>query len=96
MAVHHGGAGTTTAAARAGCGQLIVPKLYDQYYWLHRVQQLGIGVGLSPENLSVSAVTSAVRECMQPAIAGCARSLANWIKLREAHRAAARLLGEFG
>jgi UDP:flavonoid glycosyltransferase YjiC (YdhE family) len=73
-----------------------VPKLYDQYYWSHRVQQLGIGVGLSLENLTVSAITSALRECMQPAIAGGARSLANRIKLREAHGAAARLLEEFG
>jgi vancomycin aglycone glucosyltransferase len=96
VALHHGGAGTTTAAARAGCGQVIVPKLYDQYYWSHRVQQLGIGVGLSLENLTVSAITSALRECMQPAIAGGARSLANRIKLREAHGAAARLLEEFG
>jgi len=43
--VHHGGAGTTTAAALAGVPQVIVPHLYDQFYWAHRIQQLGIGVG---------------------------------------------------
>ena len=42
--VHHGGAGTTTAAARAGRAQVIIPHNYDQFYWAHRVQELGVGV----------------------------------------------------
>ena len=37
--VHHGGAGTTTSAARAGVPQLVVPHLVDQFYW-----QIGCGV----------------------------------------------------
>jgi vancomycin aglycone glucosyltransferase len=41
--VHHGGAGTTTAAARAGTPQLVVPLLGDQSYWASRVTALGIG-----------------------------------------------------
>ncbi|MDJ0785352.1 MAG: glycosyltransferase [Myxococcota bacterium] len=39
--VHHGGAGTTTTAARAGVPQLIVPHLLDQYWFAHRMWQLG-------------------------------------------------------
>jgi len=35
--VHHGGAGTTTAVARAGVPQVVLPHLLDQYYWAHRV-----------------------------------------------------------
>jgi vancomycin aglycone glucosyltransferase len=42
-AVHHGGAGTTTAAARAGIPQVIVPHMLDQFYWAHRVAALGLG-----------------------------------------------------
>jgi sterol 3beta-glucosyltransferase len=42
-AVHHGGAGTTTTAARAGVPQILVPHLLDQHYWAQRVQLLGIG-----------------------------------------------------
>ena len=42
-AVHHGGAGTVMAAARAGIPQAVVPHLLDQYYWGQRVQKLGIG-----------------------------------------------------
>ncbi len=41
--VHHGGAGTTTAAARAGVPQIVLPHLLDQHYWAHRVQTLGLG-----------------------------------------------------
>jgi len=41
--VHHGGAGTTTTAARAGVPQIVVPHLLDQHYWAQRVQLLGIG-----------------------------------------------------
>src|SRR5262245_44404582 len=41
--VHHGGAGTTHAAARAGVPQLLMPHLLDQFYWAHRVAVTGIG-----------------------------------------------------
>jgi vancomycin aglycone glucosyltransferase len=41
--VHHGGAGTTTAAALAAVPQVVVPHLYDQYYFADRVEALGIG-----------------------------------------------------
>jgi vancomycin aglycone glucosyltransferase len=41
--VHHGGAGTTVAAARAGVPQVIQPMFSDQFYWAERVRALGIG-----------------------------------------------------
>lgn len=41
--VHHGGAGTTHTAARAGVPQVVVPHLVDQYYWAYRVRELGVG-----------------------------------------------------
>jgi vancomycin aglycone glucosyltransferase len=39
--VHHGGAGTTHSAARAGVPQLVVPHLLDQFYFARRVHELG-------------------------------------------------------
>lgn len=42
--VHHGGAGTTTNAVRAGTPQVVVPHLADQTYWGRRVERLGLGV----------------------------------------------------
>jgi vancomycin aglycone glucosyltransferase len=52
-ALHHGGAGTTTAAARAGVPQVLLPHILDQYYWAHRVEVLGLG----PRALPIERVT---------------------------------------
>ncbi|GHH50592.1 glycosyltransferase [Lentzea cavernae] len=41
--VHHGGAGTTTTAAAAGRPQVVLPHMYDQYYWGSQVERLNIG-----------------------------------------------------
>ena len=35
--IHHGGAGTTATAARAGVPQVIVPHMTDQFYWANRI-----------------------------------------------------------
>jgi len=43
--IHHGGAGTTHSAARSGRPQMVVPLLLDQFYWSHRVSELGLGPG---------------------------------------------------
>lgn len=41
--VHHGGAGTTAAAIRAGVPSTVVSHMADQPYWGRRVHELGIG-----------------------------------------------------
>lgn len=51
VAVHHGGAGTTTAVARAGVPQVVLPHILDQYYWAHRVERLGLGARSVPVDL---------------------------------------------
>ena len=43
LIVHHGGAGTTHTAARAGVPQVVVPHLLDQFYWAEVVRQHGLG-----------------------------------------------------
>jgi vancomycin aglycone glucosyltransferase len=53
-AVHHGGAGTTTAALRAGVPQVLLPHILDQYYWAHRVEVMGLG----PPALPIELVTT--------------------------------------
>jgi UDP:flavonoid glycosyltransferase YjiC (YdhE family) len=40
---HHGGAGTTHSASRAGVPQIIVPHVLDQFYFARRIQALGVG-----------------------------------------------------
>jgi sterol 3beta-glucosyltransferase len=41
--VHHGGAGTTGAALRAGTPAVVVPFTMDQPFWGARVEVLGVG-----------------------------------------------------
>ncbi|HEX8826023.1 MAG TPA: glycosyltransferase [Archangium sp.] len=41
--VHHGGAGTTAASARAGIPQLLVPHAFDQFMFARHVHQRGLG-----------------------------------------------------
>lgn len=40
--IHHGGAGTTAVAARAGIPQIVVPHVTDQFFWAHRLERLGL------------------------------------------------------
>jgi UDP:flavonoid glycosyltransferase YjiC (YdhE family) len=52
--VHHGGAGTTHSAARAGVPQIVLPHVLDQFYFARRVEDLGIGPpGLVRRKLTV-------------------------------------------
>eukprot|EP00931_Biecheleriopsis_adriatica_P085960 TRINITY_DN60705_c0_g1_i1.p1 TRINITY_DN60705_c0_g1~~TRINITY_DN60705_c0_g1_i1.p1 ORF type:complete len:543 (+),score=111.47 TRINITY_DN60705_c0_g1_i1:221-1630(+) len=46
-ALHHGGAGTTGAVARAGIPTAIAPFAWDQPFWAERMEHLGVGVALS-------------------------------------------------
>ncbi len=95
--VQHGGAGTTTAAARAGRAQVVIPHNYDQFYWAHRVQQLGVGVsGPTRDDLTLDALVQALRQCLQPKVASRAQALAGCIELHGARLAAGRLTNEFG
>jgi sterol 3beta-glucosyltransferase len=48
-AAHHGGAGTTAAALRAGVPQLLLPLAIDQFFWAERVAALGLGPAPLPQ-----------------------------------------------
>jgi UDP:flavonoid glycosyltransferase YjiC (YdhE family) len=43
LAVHHGGAGTSARAARAGIPQVILPHVLDQFPWSARIVECGLG-----------------------------------------------------
>jgi UDP:flavonoid glycosyltransferase YjiC (YdhE family) len=60
--IHHGGAGTTTTAARAGAPQIVVPHVLDQFHWARRVHMRGIGPPpLSRRRLSAEPLAQAIR-----------------------------------
>lgn len=66
-AVHHGGAGTTAAALRAGIPAVVCPFFGDQPYWGGRVAAIGAGPDplpikrLDPESLT-ERITRTVRD----------------------------------
>lgn len=78
-AVHHGGAGTATTAARAGVPQVVVPQVYDQPYWANRVERLGIGIAHPPGAPTATSLTTALNHALTPETRGQARTLAEQI-----------------
>lgn len=65
--VHHGGAGTTWGAARAGVPQVVVPHLLDQYFWADRLRRIGVsGNAIPRRELSSENLVRSLREAMDP------------------------------
>lgn len=90
--VHHGGAGTTTSAARAGRPQVVVPHLYDQFYWAHRVERLGFGVDVGKvTHLRIERLVAALRRCLNRPLIERAQAVSARIETAGACLAAERL-----
>ena len=90
--VHHGGAGTTTAAARAGAPQVVVPQVADQPYWAHRVADLGIGAAHDGPVPTVESLSAALRTALAPETRERAAAVAGTIRTDGATVAAKLLL----
>ena len=62
MVIHHGGAGTTTTAARAGVPQILAPHVLDQFYWARRIQDMGLGpAALDRRRLGAAQIADRIR-----------------------------------
>ena len=73
-AVHHGGAGTVAAVARAGLVQLVMPVAWDQPWWGEHLEQLQVGIKLPMiAQASVEQLTEALQR--SSALAGKAAEL---------------------
>src|SRR5690606_13702280 len=60
-AIHHGGAGTTHAVARAGIPSIIVPFLADQPFWAAQLHRIGIAPApLHRDRLTSGKIQSAI------------------------------------
>jgi sterol 3beta-glucosyltransferase len=60
--VHHGGAGTTAAALRAGRPSVVCPFVADQPFWGARVAALGVGPEPIPQRkLTAGNLADAIR-----------------------------------
>jgi vancomycin aglycone glucosyltransferase len=89
--VHHGGAGTTAAAARAGVPQVVTPMFGDQFYWAGRVVALGLGAAVSHSSMTPESLTGALRKALTSAVIGRAHTFAGEIRSDGARVAARRL-----
>lgn len=94
--VHHGGAGTTATAARAGVPQVITPMFGDQFYWASRIVDLGVGATTGYSTMTEASLTGALREALDPAVAVRARTLAGTVRWDGAAVAARQLEVEYG
>jgi sterol 3beta-glucosyltransferase len=63
--VHHGGAGTTAAALRAGVPSVAVPFHGDQPFWARLTEKLGVGTKPIPRRkLTVPRLAAAIEEAL--------------------------------
>jgi vancomycin aglycone glucosyltransferase len=89
--VHHGGAGTTLAAAGAGVPQVVVPMFSDQPFWASRVRDLGLGTSIPFAELTSETLAAALHAAGSAAIAEQAALITTRIVLDGAAVAARRL-----
>ncbi len=75
--IHHGGAGTTAAAFRAGVPSIICPFIGDQPFWARRAHQLGVAPPPLPRSkLTAEGLAVSIRDAVSnPAMRAKAKDL---------------------
>ena len=91
--VHHGGAGTTAAALRAGVPNVAVTFNFDQPFWGKRIHALGCGPPhIRHRELSVDRLAAAITAMNELEVRERARSLGDRIRAEDGPTRAARFL----
>lgn len=63
--IHHGGAGTTAAALRAGVPSVIVPHIADQFFWGDLLAKRGLAAAPVPhKQLNTECLASAIQQAL--------------------------------
>ncbi|MCC6587039.1 MAG: glycosyltransferase family 1 protein [Bryobacterales bacterium] len=95
VAVHHGGAGVTGAALRAGLPSVVVPVFADQPFWAERVFRLGAGPRPIPAGrLTEQNLTAAIQATSDPAMRHRAATLGEQIRAEDGVRMAVEAIEE--
>ncbi len=83
--VHHGGAGTTAAALRAGVPSVLVPFMVDQFFWARRLRERGVAPpGIPHGRLGGPALAAALQRALtDPALRGRAADLGALIRAED-------------
>jgi UDP:flavonoid glycosyltransferase YjiC (YdhE family) len=94
--VHHGGAGTTGAALRAGVPSLVVAHMGDQPYWGRRIHELGAGAApIRRHALSAARLAESIRVMTRDsALQARAAALGERIRAEDGVGTAVHALGE--
>ncbi|MBZ4417377.1 glycosyltransferase [Myxococcus sp. RHSTA-1-4] len=91
--VHHGGAGTTAAALRAGVPMVTVPFLGDQPFWGWRMEQLGVAPGAIPrKQLTAENLAAAIAATGRPGLRERAEQLGGLIRAEDGVARAVRII----
>lgn len=64
VAIHHGGAGTTSASLHAGIPTVALPLAIDQFFWGERIQKLGVGSSIPQRKLNAQNLAQAINETL--------------------------------
>lgn len=64
VAIHHGGAGTTSASLHAGLPAIALPLAIDQFFWGERIQKLGVGLSIPQRKLTAQNLAQAIAEAL--------------------------------
>ncbi len=64
VAIHHGGAGTTSASLHAGIPTITMPLAIDQFFWGERIQKLGVGLSIPQRKLNAENLAQAITEAL--------------------------------
>jgi len=92
LVVHHGGAGTSHAAARAGVPSVVVPFAGDQFFWARRLAARGIATACPAARLDGGRLARAVAAASDGALRDAARRVGEAMRAEDGVRAAVDLL----
>jgi len=96
VVVHHGGAGTTAAAVRAGVPQVVVPHAADQPYWGRRMADLGVAAPpIARKDLTAARLERALEVALSPGARAAAYALGERVRAEDGAGDAARLVDAY-
>ena len=96
-AVHHGGAGTTAAAVRAGIPSVIVPFYGDQPFWARCLNRQGVAPpAVERKTLTTDTLAFALTATQHPAMIQKAIALGDAVRAEDGIGEAVRCLHEWG
>jgi sterol 3beta-glucosyltransferase len=97
LAVHHGGAGTTAAAVRAGIPSVIVPFFGDQPFWAWSLLRLGVAPPtLDRQRLTAAVLATAIAAAGEKAMRDRAAALGRRVRSEDGVATAIETLQEWG